>query len=86
MYRFITWGNLAAGRVLLGLNSDENPMPECGPDDYIIDVPAGGKILLRAGGATLEITDKQIRETIGDTSITSNSNGVQAKGARIDLN
>lgn len=83
---FSPGGNIAAGRVLLGLNSDENPMPECGPNDYIIDVPSGGKILLRAGGATLEITAEQIREAVAGSSITSNNDGVQVKGTRIDLN
>lgn len=58
-------GNLAAGVVLLGLNSNEQPAPECGENDLVIDVPAGGKLLLRCGGSVIEITEGNIKATSG---------------------
>ena len=63
-------GHLEAGSVLLGLNSDAQPAPEAGPDDLVIDVPEGGKLLLRCGASTLEIT----------------ADNLKLKSARIDLN
>lgn len=58
-------GNLAAGAVLLGLNSNEQPAPECGVDDLVIEVPAGGKLLLRCGNSTIEMTAEGIKATSG---------------------
>ena len=83
---FSPGGNMAAGIVLLGLNSDANPPPECGADDYIIDVPKGGKILLKVGEAKIEITAEQIQEVVKGSSITANNDGVKVKATRIDLN
>lgn len=54
-------GNLAAGVALLGLNSDQHPAPECGPDDLVFEVPAGGKLLLRCGNSTIEMTANNIK-------------------------
>lgn len=56
-------GNLAAGTVLLGLNSDQHPAPECGPNDLVFEVPAGGKLLLRCGASVIEITEGNIKAT-----------------------
>ena len=64
-------GNLNAGKVYPGVNSDANPIPaDCGPNDLVIDIPPGGKLLLRCGGSTLEMTE----------------NGIKLNATRIDLN
>lgn len=79
-------GNLAAGTVLLSLNSDANPPAECGPDDVIIQVPEGGKILLQVGEAIFEMTAQQIKESVGNSSIVATSSNVKVDATRIDWN
>lgn len=63
-------GNMSAGCVLLGLNSDSAPPPDCGPNDYVIDMPADGKLVLRCG----------------NTSLTLSADNFKALATRIDLN
>jgi len=58
-------GHLEAGSVLLGLNSDEQPAPECSANDLVIDVPEGGKLLLRCGNSTIEMTENNIKVNTG---------------------
>ena len=59
---FSPGGNIGAGFVLLGLNSDENPPPECGANDFVINVPAGGKLLLQCGGSTFQLDEQTIKQ------------------------
>lgn len=64
-------GNLNTGIVQPGINSNTNPMPtECGPDDFIVDIPPGGRFLLRCGSSIIEV----------------NQNGITITGPRIDFN
>lgn len=83
---FSPGGNMAAATVLMGINSDKNPPPACGADDYIIQVPAGGKILLQAGDSVLEITAEHIKSAIGASSIVSTKGNVNVAADRIDWN
>lgn len=83
---FAPGGNLRAGTVFLGLNSDSNPPPECGPNDYIIQVPVGGKILLKVDESVLEITAEQIKSAIGNSSIVATKGNVKVDADRIDWN
>ena len=54
-------GNLNAGKVYPGGYSDANPMPDdCGDNDFIIDVPAGGRLVLRCGNASIILTENHI--------------------------
>lgn len=57
-------GNLGGGLVLLGLNSDANPMPQdCGPNDLILEVPTDGRLVLRCGNSSVVMTADHIEIT-----------------------
>ena len=59
-------GDLNAGTVMPALHSTANPLPDdCGQNDLILEVPAGGRLVLRCGSSSVVITENSIKALAG---------------------